>query len=320
MTIDVLDFASHEPELAHAALNRAFGSERPMRFSGDAAGFACELRRIDAGELGADTVAHTMSAQVVWEPAGLVIVSTVMAGGLDELVVAGRATGAAPGQSVLVAGHGGRLTASWSHIAVRTLRIATTVVARVAGERTDARGRVDFADAHPISGGAGRRWGALCAFVHHELDAPDSALAEPLVQAAFTELVAAAALVTFENSAVTIDGTPRRSVAAPAAVRRAQAFIEARAQLPITVTEIAAASGVTPRALQHGFAHHLESSPTRYLRAVRLERAHHALREGTVDVTTVTEIAHRWGFAGPVGFARQYRDAVGELPGETLAR
>ncbi|SCG60173.1 helix-turn-helix domain-containing protein [Micromonospora halophytica] len=80
------------------------------------------------------------------------------------------------------------------------------------------------------------------------------------------------------------------------AVRRAVAYVDDHADQPITVDQIAAAAGVRPRAPQLAFRRHHDTTPMRYVRQVRLERAHHDLQaaDPTTGVT-VTVIATRWG-------------------------
>jgi transcriptional regulator GlxA family with amidase domain len=102
-------------------------------------------------------------------------------------------------------------------------------------------------------------------------------------------------------------------------VRRAAAFIDAHAGRPVTATEIAAAAGVTARALQYAFRRHYDTTPTGYLRRVRLERAQRQLL--TADPATgatVAEIAHRWGWANPANFAAAYQKQYGVSPSHTL--
>jgi transcriptional regulator GlxA family with amidase domain len=73
------------------------------------------------------------------------------------------------------------------------------------------------------------------------------------------------------------------------------------------------------RALQYAFARHYGLSPTRYLRRVRLERAHRDLQ--AADPTqgdTVAAIAAAWGFATPSRFAAMYRETYGYPPSHTL--
>jgi transcriptional regulator GlxA family with amidase domain len=67
------------------------------------------------------------------------------------------------------------------------------------------------------------------------------------------------------------------------------------------------------------FMRHYDTTPTGYLRRVRLERAHRELRDADPsDGTTVAAIARRWGWANSSHFAVVYREAYGRYPRHTL--
>jgi transcriptional regulator GlxA family with amidase domain len=87
---------------------------------------------------------------------------------------------------------------------------------------------------------------------------------------------------------------------------------------PITVSRLADVACVSVRSLQEGFRRHLGMSPTRYLREVRLARAHEDLRLADPDQATVTQIARRWGFSNIGRFAQMYAQRYGKPPSETL--
>jgi transcriptional regulator GlxA family with amidase domain len=89
--------------------------------------------------------------------------------------------------------------------------------------------------------------------------------------------------------------------------------------VPITVSDVADAACVGPRALQLAFSRHLGMTPKAYVRRVRLEAAHRELQ--AADPTagdTVAAIALRWGFPKPDRFAAAYRTEFGVLPSHTL--
>ena len=56
-----------------------------------------------------------------------------------------------------------------------------------------------------------------------------------------------------------------------------------------------------------------------FAKATRLRRAKDMLASGTPD-TSVTAVAYACGFATMGHFAREYRQAFGELPSQTIAR
>ena len=106
---------------------------------------------------------------------------------------------------------------------------------------------------------------------------------------------------------------------APAAVRRAAAFIDAHAGEPVTLAEIAAAAGVSSRAVRTGFRRHLGITPSGYLRRVRLEGAHADLAAATpASGITVQAVARRWGWLSRAQFAAAYRQRFGVTPSDTL--
>jgi transcriptional regulator GlxA family with amidase domain len=174
----------------------------------------------------------------------------------------------------------------------------------------------------PVSPGTARYWQSLVAYVGRQLITPDQQAPlrrSALLQSSAVDMLAAAALTVFPNTAMTAAHVPGPGWVAPAAVRRAVAFIDEHADRDISATDIAASANVTVRAIQLAFRRHLDTTPSAYLRRVRLDHAHQQLCAASRgDGVTVTEVATRWGFASPSRFASSYRDAYGVLPSYTL--
>ena len=171
----------------------------------------------------------------------------------------------------------------------------------------------------PVSAGRGSRWSATAAFICRELVSSGTAQVSLLIVQEMTRLAAAALLETFPNTTMTAGYVPRRDQVPLAAVRRAAAYIDAHAQHPITLDEIAAAAGVAGRALQYAFRRYYEMTPTGYLREARLERADRELRDADpAGSVTVTDVARAWGSANPSQFTAAYRQRFGRLPSQTL--
>jgi transcriptional regulator GlxA family with amidase domain len=104
-----------------------------------------------------------------------------------------------------------------------------------------------------------------------------------------------------------------------APVRLAAAFIDAHADRHITLDEIARAAGVTGRALQYAFRRHYATTPTGYLRQVRLDRARDDLLAAVPgDGMTVAVVARTWGWANSAHFAAAYRRRFGQRPSHAL--
>lgn len=157
------------------------------------------------------------------------------------------------------------------------------------------------------------------AFICHQLIDSGITQISPLLAQSMTRLAAAVLLATFPNTTMTASYLRGPGQVTPAAVRRAAEFIEACAGQPITVTEIAAAAGISARALQYAFRRHYDTTPMGYMRQVRLERAHSQLE--AADPTTgvsVAAVARRRGWANPANFAAAYRKQYGTPPSHTL--
>lgn len=148
--------------------------------------------------------------------------------------------------------------------------------------------------------------------------AEPAAVTTPLVLGSAARLLAATALTVFPNTAVTEPAARDRHDAHPATLQRAVSFIEANADIDITVADIARAAGVTTRAVQLAFRRHLNTTPAGYLRRVRLDQAHRQLQAADPDRDSVTAVAYRWGFSSPSRFATYYRRAYGVSPSHTL--
>jgi transcriptional regulator GlxA family with amidase domain len=106
--------------------------------------------------------------------------------------------------------------------------------------------------------------------------------------------------------------------AVPEALKDAVSFIHRHAAGGVGINDVAAAVHLTPRAVQYLFRHRLDTTPTEYLRSVRLHRAHQDLMATDRSNATVTEIAARWGFAHTGRFAVLYRQTYGQSPHTTL--
>jgi len=117
---------------------------------------------------------------------------------------------------------------------------------------------------------------------------------------------------------------------APRHLRQAEAYMLARLDTPLTLGEVALACGVARRTLQAAFQRTRGEGPMQWLRRQRLAAVHAALRgesgagagaDACRDgAASVTQTALRFGFTHLGEFARAYRLAYGETPGQTRLR
>jgi AraC-like DNA-binding protein len=111
----------------------------------------------------------------------------------------------------------------------------------------------------------------------------------------------------------------RQGPAGRSSVRAAVDLIAAEDRGDLTLTDIAARSGVGLRALELGFRRELDVTPLRYLRVSRLRRVRDELAAAGPDAgVRVGEVAQRWGFFHLGRFARAYREESGVSPAHTL--
>lgn len=205
---------------------------------------------------------------------------------------------------------------------VTTPRLPVARVRQVAGEATgEAGGPWRLLGTTPVSAPMLRYWRGVVRLVSGALADPASPLGAPLLADATARTVAAAVLHVFPGTTSTLQHVPGPGRVAPAAVRRAVAHLEANADRPVQLSEVAAAAGTSARALQHGFRRHLGTTPLGHLRRVRLERARQELLAADpATAPSVAAVAARWGSASPSAFTAAYRAAHGETPSATLRR
>ncbi|PKI89364.1 AraC family transcriptional regulator [Actinomycetales bacterium SN12] len=167
---------------------------------------------------------------------------------------------------------------------------------------------------HPRSDLAARQW--VRAFDYlltsaMSLDSGDELIEAGLVRHALTTILGC--FPSTFSSAITRDGV---GVGA-ATVRKALAYIDDNAHRPITVDDVAEAAHISTRGLQYSFRRNLDTTPTEYLRKVRLEGAHRDLRNSAGD-ESVAQVARRWGFGNSSRFNSVYRQTYGRNAKETL--
>lgn len=107
--------------------------------------------------------------------------------------------------------------------------------------------------------------------------------------------------------------------AVPYYVKRAEDFIRNHAFEAPTLSDIAAASGVSVRTLSWGFKKFRTQTPAQCLRHHRLQGVRAVLLAAGPD-ETVSSIASLWGYVNFGIFARSYQNEFGELPSKTLRR
>ncbi|WP_174604353.1 helix-turn-helix domain-containing protein [Cnuibacter physcomitrellae] len=140
---------------------------------------------------------------------------------------------------------------------------------------------------------------------------------DPMIAKALSDLVAATVIRCFPNNWQDASGDTHPTTAT---LRRAIAFVDDHAHEPIAVNDIAAAAGLSERALQEAFRSQLGVTPTAYLRSARLALAREKLLAADPATASVENIARAVGFGHMSRFASAYLSSYGEYPRDTLRR
>ncbi|WP_250038444.1 AraC family transcriptional regulator [Paractinoplanes maris] len=291
--------------------------EHDARVVGDQGDFLFRSRTAWAGGLTVDHIHYRARMEMTTVPFESIVVVSLLEGRFS--LTAGRQQSRAGSGGSLLYPPRAELGVLMDRTTIRVVQFPTDAVGRLAG-----RFGVDPADFRfdamtPVSRTANQRWTATVTYLIGMLAGPGSSAIHPLMLGAVTEAAATAALTAFPNTTMTVDYLPGSGEVAPAAIRRAIAYMDRHATDPITLEDIAAAAGLGVRALQTGFRRHLDVTPVGYLRRVRLERAHRDLQAADpTNGDTVADIAYRWNFPNLGRFAAYYRTTFGRRPSQTL--
>jgi len=101
---------------------------------------------------------------------------------------------------------------------------------------------------------------------------------------------------------------------------RAEEFICDNLDSPITRDQLAEVSGRSIRTLSRSFQKKYDIGPKAFIKQRRLDAAYLDLLSASPDITTVSKVAYKYGFAHIGKFAIDYGKAFAELPSTSLAR
>ncbi|WP_394427399.1 helix-turn-helix domain-containing protein [Streptomyces sp. SGAir0957] len=311
-------FATRDPDEAQDFIARMYRAGRPPRTRSVALTAPVSISQISAG--GLSYVDFTMPPDVTLHLTGTndLSVTTLIRGGTQAEL--GKSTERyAPGDAFLGSYPDGDYQVRCQNFRAGILTVPYAALRAAVDQPRRPCPPLRFSTLRPASPAAAGQWKRAAAFARDLLE-NDEAAHSPLITGATARLLAATALTVFPNNAPTGPTSADSRAAHPATLRRALAFIDANAHTDIGAADIAAAAGVTPRAIQLAFQRHLGEPPLRYLRRIRLDRAREELLHADPTRQTVTAIAYRWGFSHPGRFATDYRTTYGEPPSHTLRR
>ncbi|HWN35413.1 MAG TPA: helix-turn-helix transcriptional regulator [Pseudonocardia sp.] len=311
-----LEFSTTEPDLAIDYLQHAYRTG--MRISGLRDGLVYSHIRLDAGSFAIDDARIPLDVGIQQEPFNSLVIATLWAGRFER-ECGGVSERFSAGDVFIDAEPTLPASVRMLQVEGKTVMLDLGVLAQVAAtEPSRAPGPIRWTGFQPVSPAAAVHWRNTVSYLRGLLDNEEAA-AQPLIRGNAARLLAATALTTFPNTAVTAPTAQDRHDGTAATVRRASAFIERHAHGDISLADIAGAANVSIRAVQFAFRRHLDTTPMAHLRAVRLDRVHHELLAADPGRgATVTDIATRWGFYNHSRFVARYRRAYGIAPRHTL--
>lgn len=314
-------FQTTDYDRAGEYLTSLYGTN--MRMTGRQVGYSFRFTQLSTPTFSIGTAAQTDEMTITAEsPSSLFVVrprrtrmdhrsqGTVHHLGPDELIIAATTSDGPPYQ------------VHWVDGVVEATALPFDLLGHVAATaQASGAEPVRFTGLRPHSRAAARHLSAAIDYLTEALRDRPETMAEPLVVSTSGQMLCAAALAAFPNTALLEPTIEDRHDSHPRTLRRAIAYIEDHAEDDISVADIAEAANVTIRALQHAFRRHRDTTPTGYVRLVRLRQAHlELLAADPAGGVTVTQVAGRWGFFHPGRFARYYREVHGCSPYQTLLR
>jgi AraC-like DNA-binding protein len=301
-----------DPGVAHAWLGTTYPGYLPEE-SNSRRNFLFQAVHEQAGRSGMTWLRYSMSADNNVAP-DVMLVVLPSTGAMK--VRLGREEVAVPAGAPVLLPARQAVSVLWADTEAACVCLNTDDVERVAVETTGLDSpALRFTGLRPMLPGLARRWNDTMQAVTRAVLQNRSTTAGPVLTGQLAQRLAEAVLDTFPSTLLASHRRIPPDHATPAVVRRAVDFIDANAERELTTSDIAAAAGIGPRGLQAAFQRHQDSTPTAYVRRVRLDRAHREFVDSDpADRDTVPAVAARWGFARPSAFVAAHQQAYGRRP------
>jgi AraC-like DNA-binding protein len=307
------EFVTNDPDSACRFFAEAYNPQ--WRFAGLEPGTSVQHLRSRAGQVSLDEVTVGGRGHLLVHPVRNVVIISPCRGRLSQAGDGGPIP-AISGEPLMVTPDlpCGLLL---DHARFHIVSIEQSALRRVAADLPmPIPERIRFLGCRVATATSAASWHRTLDFAETTFAAEDAVPHSPTVMAA-AHALAAATLECFPSN-LAGPASAESDGATPAALSRALSFVQDHADTDIGVNDIAAAVHLTPRAVQYLFRRRLDTTPTEYVRSVRLHRAHQDLIAGNHCTTTVSAVAARWGFAHTGRFAVLYRQTYGQSPHTTL--
>jgi len=315
--MESLQFESRDLALTEEFLNRAYTT---MRIGGSAEDVSARISRKAAASISIDRLDIGFEMTYDVDPLGRICLCVVETGTMKDHATDGWEDAFGPGDVVSFAPPDRPFAGKVCRSRYSITMFDPALLTKAAGTGNRSGRPVRLLSHRPHSAAAARHLAATITYLGDQVLPNPMVRSSPLLLSTVSQLLASSVLAAFPNTAVAEQAPVHRRDAHPHTVRRAVAFLESNVDQDVGVDDIAAAAGVTVRAVQTAFQRHLGTTPLTYLRRLRLAEVHTELLAADPLDLTVTTVAARWGFHHPGRFAAAYREEYGELPSTTLNR
>ncbi|WP_300443486.1 AraC family transcriptional regulator [Zoogloea sp.] len=178
---------------------------------------------------------------------------------------------------------------------------------------------LEFQPSMSLDSADGMRWTSLLRWIYESLAIGETSFDSPIIAAQVEQMVITMLLTCQPHNCSEELAGEERSIA-PAFVKRIERYIDEHADEPITIVDLAEHAGVSSRSIFNGFRRFRNTSPMLYLKEVRMRRVNEELKRLSLNESTVTAVAYKWGFSHLGHFTTDYKRRFGESPSQTLAR
>jgi AraC-like DNA-binding protein len=208
-----------------------------------------------------------------------------------------------------------RMSAQCQHLTVRVSRRAllATLAAKL---KRGPRKALQFDLEIPMNSDFARAWCELVAHICHVSATAPAALASEGVREQYSRTLMEIMLSAAPHSHSESLNEPV-GCAAAWHVGRARDYVHDHLAEDISVADIAALVGVTPRTLQNGFRKAFNLTPAEYIRRARVDALHRALLAADASAG-VTNLMMNVGIVNFGRYAQYYREQIGVSPSRTL--
>lgn len=202
----------------------------------------------------------------------------------------------------------------WLNLRIKTTALESKLTSILGAK---PKGNLQFMPLLDLEHPRARALCQLVGFLARQLNSAESELPPAAVQELEQAIVTAFLLATRHTFSDLLERDSGDG--APWQVRRVENYIEAHWNQAIRIEVLVEHTGLSARAIFRAFKQNRGYSPMSFAKMVRLRHARELLAAPD-ETTTVTGVAFKCGFANLGHFAREYREAFGQLPSEALGR